>query len=184
VIFFGDGAAETGVFHESLNFANVHRLPILFVCENNLYSVNTPMAPRQPVSRTIADLAIGHAIDAHRADGQTVEAVCELTARVLDRVRAGEGPALLELLTYRWAEHCGPNSDIHLGYRTKEELDAWGDRCPIKLHRALLEHERVLDADHEAAMRAELTAEIDQAVAFAKSSPFPQRSDLYQGIYA
>ena len=75
VIFFGDGAAETGVFHESLNFANVHRLPVLFVCENNLYSVNTPMGPRQPPTRTIVDLAKGHAIKAHEADGQDVEGV-------------------------------------------------------------------------------------------------------------
>jgi TPP-dependent pyruvate/acetoin dehydrogenase alpha subunit len=184
VIFFGDGAAETGVFHESLNFASVHNLPILFVCENNLYSVNTPLGPRQPKTRTIADLASGHAIEAHHADGQEVEAVYKLAANVIDRIRAGKGPALLELMTYRWTEHCGPNQDLHLGYRSKEEFDAWQARCPIRLHREMLEVASLLADNEEKKIKDELSAEIDQAVAFARSSPFPDRSELLHGIYA
>src|SRR5579884_177570 len=146
VVFFGDGAVETGVFHESLNFATVHRLPVLFVCENNLYSVNTPLAPRQPATRTIAELAQGHGIEARQEDGQDVEAVYRLTSTVLKHIRAGGGPALLEFLTYRWAEHCGPNPDIHLGYRSQEEFAAWQARCPIKLYNQVLEDEGVLMA--------------------------------------
>lgn len=184
VVFFGDGAAETGVFHESLNFANVHKLPVLFVCENNLYSVNTPLAPRQSDARSIADLAKGHGIEAHQADGQQVELVYKLTADVLDHVRQGRGPALIEFMTYRWVEHCGPNPDTHLGYRTKEELESWQERCPISLHRRLLERDKLLSASDEKTLRDELSVEIDQAVKFAKSSPFPNRAELANGVYA
>ena len=184
VIFFGDGAAETGVFHESLNFANVHNLPILFVCENNLYSVNTPLAPRQPATRTIADLAKGHAIESHQADGQEVEGVYGLAANVLDRIRGGNGPVLIELMTYRWAEHCGPNQDLHLGYRSKEEFDAWQARCPIRLHRQLLARDDLLSTSDEKSIQDDVNAEIDSAVLFARSSPFPDRAELSRGVYA
>ena len=184
VIFFGDGAAETGVFHESLNFANVHNLPILFVCENNLYSVNTPLAPRQPATRTIADLAKGHAIESHQADGQEVEGVYGLAANVLDRIRGGNGPVLIELMTYRWAEHCGPNQDLHLGYRSKEEFDAWQARCPIRLHRQLLARDNLLSTSDEKSILDDVNAEIDSAVLFARSSPFPDRAELSRGVYA
>lgn len=184
VVFFGDGAAETGVFHESVNFANVHQLPVLFVCENNLYSVNTPMAPRQPLTRTITDIARGHAIEAHQADGQDVEAVYRLTADVIGRMREGNGPALLEFMTYRWAEHCGPNEDNHLGYRTMEEFNSWKARCPVTLYREVLDSSNFLSASQETSMRAELQSEIDDAVSFARNSPFPDRSELSRGVYA
>src|SRR5205085_4149826 len=96
VVFFGDAATETGVFHESVNFAAVHRLPVLFVCENNLYSVNTPLKDRQPANRTIAELVRGHGVRSSQHDGQLVETVDRATAEALAHVRAGEGPALLE----------------------------------------------------------------------------------------
>jgi len=184
VVFFGDGAAETGVFHESLNFAATLALPVLFVCENNLYSVNTPLAPRQPAGRTIADLAAGHGMAASQHDGQMVEGVLAAAEPALAAIRAGGGPALLEFKTYRWAEHCGPLGDLHLGYRGQAEFDAWVARCPVALYRRALTADGVLDAASEGEIDSRIAAAIDEAVAYAKASPFPPRSALGLGIFA
>jgi TPP-dependent pyruvate/acetoin dehydrogenase alpha subunit len=184
VIFFGDAAVETGVFHESVNFAALHNLPILFACENNLYSVNTPLAPRQPNTRSIADLARGHGIESHQCDGQKVEQIYALAVDIFERLRDGKGPALVEFMTYRWAEHCGPLDDLHLGYRTQAEFQAWSDRCPILLHRALLEKAGILSASSENGIRQKVEEEIDAAIEFARQSSFPDRSALAMGVFA
>ena len=184
-MFFGDGATETGAFHESLNFAAVHRLPVLYVCENNLYSVNTPLDVRQPEgNRTIAELARGHGIRASQRDGQLVETVDAATADTIAHIRSKGGPALVEFITYRWLEHCGPLGDVHLGYRTQQEFDAWVERCPLRLHRNLLEDDGLIDEAAHAAIDAEVAAEIDDAVAFAQNSPFPARTELSRHISA
>jgi TPP-dependent pyruvate/acetoin dehydrogenase alpha subunit len=184
VIFFGDAATETGVFHESVNFAAVHRLPVLFVCENNLYSVNTPLEPRQPSNRTIAELAAGHGIKTSRHDGQDVEIVHAATAAAVTHLRGGGGPALIEFLTYRWFEHCGPLGDIALGYRSQQELDAWIARCPIKLHRQALEHDGLIDEAAAAAFETAVADEIERALSFARASPFPARAELSRHLFA
>jgi TPP-dependent pyruvate/acetoin dehydrogenase alpha subunit len=184
VIFFGDAAVETGVFHESVNFAAVHRLPVLFVCENNLYSVNTPLDVRQPKNRSIAELVRGHGIRTSQHDGQLVEAVAKATADTVAQIRDHGGPALIEFITYRWLEHCGPLGDVHLGYRSQEEFDFWIARCPIRLHRKLLEDDGMMDEAAHAAIDAALAAEIDDAVAFAQKSPFPERSQLGRDMFA
>jgi pyruvate dehydrogenase E1 component alpha subunit len=184
VVFFGDGAAETGVFHESINFAATRKLPVLFVCENNLYSVNTPLDPRQPLSRTIADLAHGHGIQAAQHDGQEVEPIYAAACDAMEQIRRGGGPVLLEFMTYRWAEHCGPLGDLHLGYRSQAEFEAWTARDPVTLHRHALEKLGALDEAGCARMQAEIEREIDDAVEFARASPFPARSELAQGVYA
>jgi TPP-dependent pyruvate/acetoin dehydrogenase alpha subunit len=184
VIFFGDAATETGVFHESVNFAAVHQLPVLFVCENNLYSVNTPLDARQPANRTIAELVRGHGIMTSQHDGQLVETVDAATAHTIAHVRNKGGPALLEFITYRWLEHCGPLGDVHLGYRTQQEFDSWVARCPIRLHRKLLEDDGLMDEAAHVAMDREIAAEIDDAVAFAQRSPFPGRAELNRHIFA
>ena len=184
VVFFGDAATETGVFHESVNFAAVHRLPVLFVCENNLYSVNTPLDVRQPSNRTIAQLVAGHGITTSQHDGQLVETVDAATRDTIAHMREHGGPALLEFMTYRWLEHCGPLGDVHLGYRTQEDFNAWVARCPIRLHRKLLEDDGLIDEAAHAKMDAEIAGEIDDAVAFARLSPFPERAALSQHIFA
>src|SRR4029077_3154071 len=152
-------------------FAAVHHLPVLFVCENNLYSVNTPLDVRQPGNRTIADLARGHGIKSSQHDGQTVETVDAVAADAIAGMRDNGGPALLEFITYRWLEHCGPLGDLHLGYRTQEEFDFWVARSPLQLHRKLLEDNGLIDEATYAAMDAEIAKEIDDAVAFAQNSP-------------
>jgi TPP-dependent pyruvate/acetoin dehydrogenase alpha subunit len=184
VVFFGDGATETGVFHESLNFAATHKLPVLFLCENNLYSVNTPLAARQPANRSIVDLARGHGIRAEQGDGQLVESVHAAATDALDGLRRGTGPVLLEFMTYRWLEHCGPLDDLHLKFRPDGEYEQWTARCPIRLQRAALEYVGLLDEAGYAKLCAEIDAEIDDAIAFAEASPFSRRDQLLSDVYA
>jgi pyruvate dehydrogenase E1 component alpha subunit len=183
VIFFGDGAAETGVFHESLNFAALHKLRILFVCENNLYSVYTPLSERQP-QRAITDLARAHGMEVAQCDGQDVEAVYTCAGKALNKIRAGNGPAFIEFATYRWLEHCGPNDDTKLNFRPAGEFERWKQRDPVRLQSEALQHASVLlDSEYQAMCR-EVDTEIDDAVDFARKSPFPLRDQLGSFVYA
>ncbi|MBL8832366.1 MAG: thiamine pyrophosphate-dependent dehydrogenase E1 component subunit alpha [Rhodospirillales bacterium] len=174
VVFFGDGATEEGAFHESMNFAAARRLPVLFVCENNAYSVHSAMEGRQPAGRRIADMAKAYAMASAHADGNDAAAVWNAGAIALDHVRKGNGPYLLEFDTYRWLEHCGPNPDDALGYRTPAEIDAWRRRCPIEK----LRRDSVPGAAEERALEARIAAEIDAAFAAARAAPFPDPRDL------
>ncbi|MEQ9560280.1 MAG: thiamine pyrophosphate-dependent dehydrogenase E1 component subunit alpha [Rhodospirillales bacterium] len=172
VVFFGDGATEEGSFHESMNYASVHGLPVVFVCENNLYSVHSGMAVRQPKSRSVADIGAGSAVPAVTVDGNDVFAVWRHAGEAIERARGGGGPTLLEFMTYRWLEHCGPLGDDDLGYRPAAEVAAWRERCPL-VHAEKALGESGLTDDLRAAMEAEISKEIDDAFAFAKASPFP-----------
>jgi TPP-dependent pyruvate/acetoin dehydrogenase alpha subunit len=184
VIFFGDGAVETGVFHESLNFAAIHTLPVVMVCENNFYSVLSPLAVRQPEGREIVRLAEGHGVWSRQGDGNDADEVYALAGEALARARSGRGPAFLELATYRWLEHCGPLDDQHLGYRAPGEFDAWRARDPLKLYAERLERRGLVSAADLEAMARGIAEEIDDAVTFAKSSPFPTRDQLAAHLYA
>lgn len=184
VAFFGEGATEEGVLHESLNFAKLENLPVVFVCENNLYSVYSPMEVRQPADRTPADLARGHRIPARQADGNDALAVHALAAEAVARARAGDGPTFLEFATYRWREHCGPFYDNDLGYRSPEEFETWRARCPIERLAQRLRDAGGLDDGEQAAFEAALEAEISAAFEFAQASPFPPADELMEQIYA
>ena len=181
---FGDGAVEEGVFHESLNFAAIHKLPVVMVCENNLYSVLTPLRWRRPEGRTLADLARGHGVLALEGDGNDADAVWELAGTAVEHARRGGGPVFIELATYRWLEHCGPNDDAHLGYRPAGELDAWKQRDPVRGYTERLLARGVVTAADVAGMTAGIAAEIEAAVTFARSSPFPPRHELTEHVYA
>ena len=130
VVFFGDGCFEEGVVHESLNFAALHKLPIVFVCENNQFSVYTRLNERQP-ERPIYPIAAAHGMSAVSGNGNDLDAVLGLARAAIGRARAGAGPQFLELHTYRWREHCGPNFDDNLGYRSDAEVSAGLADCPI-----------------------------------------------------
>jgi len=184
VAFFGDAAPETGVFHESLNFAALKQLPVVFVCENNLYSTSSPLSVRQPAGRAIFWLAKGHGIESHQGDGNDILEVSELAGRAVRKAREGGGPSFLEFETYRWREHCGPNYDFDLGYRTEQEFLEWKPRCPIaRLKQRLMEGGSLSEQELKE-MADRVRAELDEAVAFAKKSPFPGEALLLKDIYA
>lgn len=181
VTFFGDASIEEGVFHETANFAQLHKLPLVFVCENNLYSVYTPLRQRQP-DRPLTDVARAHGMKAVHGDGNNVEEVYQLMSEAAARARAEEGPTFLLLDTYRWREHCGPNFDNHIGYRTEAEYKEWEVRCPLRALR-----ERIgaaLSDDREKAMTAAIAKEIEEARAFARSAPLPEPSQAGLHVYA
>lgn len=180
LLFFGEGATEEGVFAESLNFAALKKLPVLFVCENNLYSVYSPLEVRQPKERCRIDIVRSHGIESWHGFGNDVEEVYSLVQEALEKIRKGKGPQFLELDTYRHREHCGPNFDNHIGYRTEEEFLEWEKKCPLKTALAKLQ----LSEEGLAALHKEITAEIEEAFVFAESSPFPAFDPQAEEAYA
>ena len=183
VAFFGEAATEEGVFHESANFAALKKLPVVFVCENNFYSVYSPMTVRQPKQREVFEIAKAHGIQSFQGDGNNVEEVYSLTSEAIQRARKSKGPSFLEFKTYRWLEHCGPLDDTNLGYRTEQEVNAWKKRCPIQQLEQELKKHGALTEESIRTMEAEIDSEIDEAVTFAKQSPFPGKELLLEHTY-
>lgn len=183
VAFFGDSAVEGGVFHEAVNFAALHKLPVLFVCENNLYASQTHIRERQP-EREITQLAKGHGIAVFKEDGNDAIAVYVAAKKAVEHARSGAGPAFLEFLTYRWLEHVGPNDDSKLGYRTEQEIAEWKESDPVKrLKKTLLSSKIATENDLEA-IDETVKREISEAFRFAKESAFPAKETLYDDLYA
>ncbi len=182
VVFFGDGAFDEGAFYESFNFAALKKLPVVFVCENNFYATNSPQSARQPVCR-ISDTAA--AFDAHGIciDGNDADAVYEAASAAIEKARAGGGPSLIEATTYRWKGHVGPEEDHPKGCRTKEELDEWKEKCPVKTMRARLIEEGIITEAEIDRESVGIAAEIDEAVEFALASPLPEPADLATDVY-
>ena len=183
VIYFGDGCFEEGVVHEAMNFAVLHKLPVIFVCENNGYSVFTQLNERQ-ATRKIINIAEAHGMQTHSADGNDVLEVMEVSYNAIKRARDGNGPQFFEFKTYRWLEHCGPDEDDHLNYRPKGELSTWKDRCPVE---KLKKHIVRKDTNYEKKFQLiekNIEIEIDEAFEFAKNSKSPQIDQLGKYIYA
>ena len=183
VAFFGDASVEEGVFHESANFASLHNLPVLFICENNLYSVYTSLEKRQP-PRQITELARAHGMNFGHTDGNDVVAVFEATRAAVERARDGGGPTFLLFDTYRWREHCGPQFDNHLGYRSEAEFTAWRTRCPIEFSSARLQRRQLLSPTEEQKMISICKSEIYAAFEYAKSALLPDPSQAADHVYA
>ena len=181
--FFGDGCFEEGVVHESMNFAALHKLPVLFVCENNNFSVYTPLKERQP-ARPIHVVAQAHGWGAWHSDGNDVEAVLAIAREAVRRARAGEGPQFLELDTYRWREHCGPNFDDELNYRSADEIAAGKAGDPVARTRAKLLQEGRVSQSLLDKMTQQINSEVEEAFEFALSSPIPTYHDGAGKIYA
>ena len=181
VAFFGDAATEEGVFHESLNFAALRKLPVLFVCENNFLATHTLLSERQAVDN-IWERGQIYGVPGYRLDGTNAVEVYEAAKQAVERARNGEGPSLLEGRAYRWREHVGPHYDFNMGYRSKEELDGWMSRCPLRQLEELFHRHSLFLKETLEKIRREIETEIEEAVRFAKESPVPEPSELFTAV--
>ena len=182
VVFLGDGATEEGVFSESLDFASLKEVPILFVCENNFYSVYSNLGVRQAKSREITKIAESHGVKSNKGNGNDILEVYNVTETAINYIKNEKKPALIEFETFRWLEHCGPNWDDNLGYRGKGELQKWMKACPITNFEKKL-NGNTLDPSRIKQIKKNISKEIDGAFDYAKKSPFPRIELLNQHIY-
>jgi pyruvate dehydrogenase E1 component alpha subunit len=180
VSFFGDGANNEGAFHESLNIASVWKLPVVFVCENNLYGMSVSTA-RSTAVPDVAQRAASYAMPGVIVDGNNFAEVAQASFEATERARRGEGPTLIESKTYRTRGHS--RSDRNR-YRSKEEIEAWKSRDPIAAFESELEALGLLTSAEIEAIRAEAEMEIAEGVAFAEASPQPSPADLLRDVYS
>jgi pyruvate dehydrogenase E1 component alpha subunit len=180
VCFFGDGTTNIGAFHEALNFAAVWNLPVVFVCENNLYMEYTPIDLVSPVAHPAADRAPAYGLESIVVDGNDVDAVYMVAKRVLDRARSGGGPSLVEAVTYRHGGHSRADPGK---YRPAEEVEAWLDRDPLPMY-----HQRLLRLGAQESELASITQDVAQrvedATEFAKGGAHPDESYLFSDVWA
>jgi pyruvate dehydrogenase E1 component alpha subunit len=182
VAFFGDGATEEGHFHESLNLAGIQCAPVVFVCENNLYSSHMEIHERR-LRDNIPDSGAAHGIPADQVDGNDVLAVRAAAAAAIARARLGQGPTLLECRTFRWRGHVGPSWDIDVGVRRKDELQQWLPKDPIARFASWLE-EHVVDAAALRRIERDVERELSAAMAAALECPPPDPASVNDHVYA
>lgn len=180
ICFFGDGATQEGSFHEALNFASVWKLPVVYVCENNLYGANSALKDVCPIPDCAAGRAASYAIPSEIVDGNDVIAVNEAAERAIKRARSGEGPTILELKTYR---HGGHSRNDACGYRPKEELEEWKKKDPIITFKARILKNKTTTEQEIKEVESKVDAEIEEAVKFARESPFPKLESALKCVY-
>ncbi len=178
--FFGEGASNQGTFHESINMASIWKLPVIFVCENNLYAMGTRQSRVMNIEN-IADRAVAYGIPGVVVDGNDVLAVYEATQKAVERARKGEGPTLIECKTYR---HKGHSRVDPAKYRPKEEVEEWLAKDPIKRFKEKLLQTNTLTEAEIQQIEKEVSAEIEEAVKFAMESPYPAPEEALKDIYA
>jgi len=178
--FFGDGAANMGIFHESLNLAALWKLPVVFVCENNQYAMSMSVVRAFPIEN-IADRAAAYGMPGMTVDGNDLLAVYGMVAQAVDRARSAGGPTLVECKTYRWKGHSKSDQER---YRTRGEVAAWKKKDPLPRLEAHLIKEGILTEEQIQTIAKEARALIEQAVAFAESSPEPRVEEISEGVYA
>ena len=182
-VFMGDGATEEGVFYESLNFAVIKNLPVLFICENNSYSVYTSLEKRQPKGRKIAKMVEAIGVESISGDGNDAIAIYKKVNRAVKEMRTCRRPRFFEFYTYRWREHCGPNFDNHIGYRSEAEFQYWKEKDPCALLETQILKNHVMTPSEVRDMEQKIIHEVKEAFLFAKSSPFPTEDMAYQGLF-
>ena len=183
-VFLGDGAVEEGEFYESVNFAAVRGLPVLFICENNLYSVYSPLSVRQPKGRSIAKMVEAMGLKVAIGDGNDVISTYNIIKHAVTEIRNSSGPQFLEFSTYRWREHCGPHFDNDIGYRTEQEFLEWQQRDPLRCLEDDFKQMPSSVIKQVDEIKAQVTADIREAFELAESAPFPLQSEAYEGVYA
>ena len=177
VSVFGDGATEEGCFHESLNFAALRNLPILFVCENNRLAIHTPIEKRWATERLCERVAT-YGIETHKINDDDVFHVRDTVTEALAKIRNQSGPIFIECSTYRWLEHVGPRDDHDDNYRDLNEYRHWKDKDQITRLASMLDKDTIIHLENE------ITAELNAAEEFAEKSPYPADEELYKNVYA
>jgi TPP-dependent pyruvate/acetoin dehydrogenase alpha subunit len=180
ISFFGDGAANSGAFHEALNMAAIYTLPVVFVCENNQYAMSYPAEKAFKIPN-ISMRADGYGMPGETVDGNQVLDVYQAVSRAVARARRGEGPSLVENVTYRWRGHS--KSDANR-YRTREEIETWKEKDPISRLEQLMIAQNLLDPAQAEAVKTDAHAMIEQAVAYAESCAEPDLATIEEGVYA
>lgn len=183
ICYFGDGATEEGVFHESMNLAATMRLPVIFACEHNLFASHLHISFRQPANR-VSRYAAAHRVMSETLDGNDVLAVAGAARRATERARSGDGPTFLELVTYRWRGHVGPNEDNDVGVKRADDLSLWKRRDPVRrLEEALTMGRGVTEADLMSGCES-IERELQDALDFARSSPYPASDAAAKYLFA
>lgn len=173
---FGDGATEEGAFHEAMNFASLKKLPVLFLCENNGYAIHARQQERHG-GNDLCRLAAGYGIPTTRLDSSDSVELAAALSTLAEGVRAGNGPAFVEVMTYRWMEHVGPGEDWHFGYREAAEAAPWRENDPVQLVG------RRLDAAERGEIERVVESDIADAFAAAEAAPFPDERELHEHVY-
>jgi len=183
ICFFGDASTNTGAFHESSNFAALYKLPIVFVCENNLYGISVCME-RHTAIKNIADRAAGYAMPAEIVDGMDVMAVYEVVGKAVKAAREGRGPTLVECKTYRFRGHFEGDPNLGERYRDKKELESWVAKCPIKRLEGQMLKKKLTTKKQIESVAEEVRRQIDEAMAYAEKSPFPRGEETLEDVFA
>lgn len=183
VIFHGDCVPEEGIWHESLNFAAVNKLPVVYVCENNLYAASLPLKERR-VSDNIPEVAAAHGLPTQVVFGNDVLAVYEAAKEAVKRAKDGEGPQFIEYRTYRWLGHVGPRDDIDVGLRSREELDEWKAKCPIKYFSNKLVEDGVMTQAEYDELFEVVNTRVSEAEKFGANAPKVDPETLLEHVYS
>jgi TPP-dependent pyruvate/acetoin dehydrogenase alpha subunit len=178
--YFGDGAANLGEFHESLNMAAIWKLPVVFICENNQYGMSGPADTMTSV-KPISVRAVAYGIPGETVDGNDVLAVCRATAKAAEWARSGQGPSLVENFTYRWRGHSKSDRNV---YRTPEEIESWKQRCPIRHLKQVLQEAGMMSAEEAESIDQQARATIDRAAEEALKLPEPSADNMEDEVYA
>jgi len=184
VCFFGDGASNRGTFHEAINMASVWNLPVVFVCENNMYAISMPQyradGRKGQNIKDVSDRAVSYGISGVTVDGNDVMAVREAVVEAVKKARSGGGPSLVECKTYRHRGHFEGDPTV---YRDDEELEMWKKKDPINRYKVVLEDQEILDEEAFEELRDKVKAKIDEALQFAQDSPDPDPSEVTTDVY-
>jgi len=182
-VFLGDGAIEEGVFYESANFAAIHKIPVVFMCENNFYSVYTNLQPRQPKGRIISDLVSAIGIKSKKVESKDPIRVLNEIEKLVEHSRSGLGPVFIEIETYRYIEHCGPNPDDDLNYRPESEIKTWRESDFVESLEIFAKANNI-DLDYIRELENSILNRIEEAFTEAKNAPFPTLVDTLNDVYA
>ncbi len=182
-VYFGEGAIEEGVFYESINFAVVKKLPVLFICENNLYSVYSPLSVRQPKERNICKMVNAMGIESYKMNGNDAINISKKIFKIVKKIRKLSKPIFVELSTYRWLEHCGPNYDNNIGYRKNNEFLKWKKHDPLSLMYRNLKHNNIKENEIKK-IKQHIENKVISNFNKAEEAEFPKTKEALTQVYA